>query len=328
MKKICVGLSLLAAAAAVAPQAAAQEAKLRAGFFIPAPKEPFRIAFMNWIDMINKEGKGILQISQVVGPAAVPGGQWCNFVKAGTLQMVGIPPSYCSNLVPGFEALDAANIPPAKQRQTGVYHFIRNLTATRANAYMLAQYGYGVHYNIYLNKKIVTLADFKGLRFRTNPAYTPLYDALGISGVQMPNGEIYTAMERGVINGYALPPTLIVPFGLNKVTKYRFDPGFYNPTVVVLVNQRTWNTLNDKQKDFMEKMGLNLETDVNNALNAKVDGILKGMVKAGVEPTAPSKEVQEKFIETAYSAMWATLMKRAPKNGAKFRELLTSGSKN
>src|SRR5690606_39503015 len=89
MRKMWLSLFLLVAAAAGIQPTSAQETTLRAGFFIPAPKEPFRIAFMNWIDTINREGKGLVQISQVVGPAAVPGGQRCNFIKAGTLQLVG-----------------------------------------------------------------------------------------------------------------------------------------------------------------------------------------------------------------------------------------------
>ena len=272
MKRAFVGLSILGVTVALGTSsAAAKELSLRGGFFIPAAKEPFKIAFMNWINSINKDGKGLVQVTRVVGPAAVPGGQWCNFIKAGTIQLVGIPPSYCSNLVPGLEALDAADMSPAEQRKKGVYDFVRMLTKTRANAHLLAQYGYGVKYHIYTNKKISRLADFKGLRFRTNPSYTPLYNALGIAGVQMSNGEIYTAMERGVIDGYALPPTLIIPFGLNKVTKYRFGPGFYNPTVIILVNQRTWDSMDAKQRAFMEKKGLELETTINNALVSKVD---------------------------------------------------------
>lgn len=323
MRRLILCLAAAAAALTVTVPASAKEATLRAGFFIPAAKEPFKDAFMAWIDMINKEGKGLVQVNQVVGPEAVPGGQWCNFIRAGTIQLVGVPPAYCSNLVPGIEALDVAEIPPAEQREKGVYEYIRELTRTRAGSHFLAQYGYGVNYHMYTGRKIEKLEDFKGLRFRTNPAFTPFYNALGINGIQMANGEIYAAMERGVIEGYAIPPTLIVPFGLHRVTKYRIDTGFYNPVVIILVNQATWDGLNGEQQAFLERMGVHLEGEVQRGLDKRIVEAFGEMEKGGVETIKLDPAVAKEFVEKANEAMWETVKGKAPETAPRLRELLS-----
>ncbi len=49
-------------------------------------------------------------------------------------------------------------------------------------------------------------------------------------------GEVYTALERGVVDGYGWPVLGIFDFGLEKVTKFRLDPGFYSVDVNLMVN--------------------------------------------------------------------------------------------
>ncbi len=45
--------------------------------------------------------------------------------------------------------------------------------------------------------------------------------------MQTAPGEVYTALERGVVDGYGWPITGIFDLGWHEKTKYRVDPGFY-----------------------------------------------------------------------------------------------------
>ena len=58
--------------------------------------------------------------------------------------------------------------------------------------------------------------------------------------VQTAPGEVYTALERGVVDGYGWPTIGIFDLGWEKVTKVRFEPGFYAVDINVLVNLNTW----------------------------------------------------------------------------------------
>ena len=60
---------------------------------------------------------------------------------------------------------------------------------------------------------------------------------MGATVVQTPPGEVYTALERGVVDGYGWPITGIFDLGWHEKTKYRVDPGFYSAEVSVLVNK-------------------------------------------------------------------------------------------
>ncbi len=79
--------------------------------------------------------------------------------------------------------------------------------------------------------------DLTGLKLRITPVYRDFFQALGATVVQTAPGEVYTALERGVVDGYGWPITGMFDLGWNEKTKYRVDPGFYTAEVSVLVNK-------------------------------------------------------------------------------------------
>ena len=49
-------------------------------------------------------------------------------------------------------------------------------------------------------------------------------------------GEVYTALERGVIDGYGWPIHALFDLNWQEKTKFRVDPGFYNAEVSLIMN--------------------------------------------------------------------------------------------
>ena len=66
--------------------------------------------------------------------------------------------------------------------------------------------------------------------------------------MQTAPGEVYTALERGVVDGYGWPITGIFDLGWHEKTKFRVDPGFYSAEVSILINKTTLAKLNAAQK--------------------------------------------------------------------------------
>ena len=84
--------------------------------------------------------------------------------------------------------------------------------------------GTGVLFQLFLNKPIKTVADLKGMKIRVSPTNVPFMKAVGANPVQMPPSDVYTAMERGVVDGYILPAHTIRDFGLG--LPRNVDPAF------------------------------------------------------------------------------------------------------
>ena len=113
-------------------------------------------------------------------------------------------------------------------------------------------------FHIYLNKKPDKL-DFTGLKIRVTPVYKDIVEALGGTAITTAPGEVYTALERGVVDGYGWPVSGIFDLGWDKVTKFRLEPAFYSVEVNVLVNLDTWKSLTDAQRKVLNDAAFWLE---------------------------------------------------------------------
>ena len=172
-------------------------------------------------------------------------------------------------------------------------------------------------FHIYLNKKIDKL-DFTGLKIRVTPVYKDMVEALGGTTVTTAPGEVYTALERGVVDGYGWPVTGIFDLGWEKVTKFRMEPAFYSVEVGVLVNLDAWKSLNDAQKKVLNDAALWLEgLDVENVALIKAER--DKQAAAGIQPIDFGAEEGKKFLAKANEVGWASVIKRSPDNGAKLR---------
>jgi TRAP-type C4-dicarboxylate transport system substrate-binding protein len=176
-----------------------------------------------------------------------------------------------------------------------------------------------VPFHIYLNKKIDKL-DFTGLKIRVTPVYKDIVEAMGGTTVTTAPGEVYTALERGVVDGYGWPVTGIFDLGWEKVTKFRVEPAFYSVEVGVLVNLDVWKGLNDKQKKVLNDAAVWLE-----GLDSENDALIKSerdrQSKAGIAAIEFSAADAKAFLAKANDVGWASVIKRSPENGAKLRKL-------
>ena len=108
---------------------------------------------------------------------------------------------------------------------------------------------------LHSRKAVRTLADLKGLKIRTAGAWLEISKGLGAAPVTMPGGEVYTSLERGVIDATEWG-TLYenISAGFNKIAKYVIIPGVHQPVAPfeILFNKKAWNKISDRDKTLVE----------------------------------------------------------------------------
>src|SRR5262252_6680631 len=241
------GAVLIAAASA----ASAQEVTLRAVSAF-AEKTTYSRGFELFIERVNRDGKGVLQINYIGGPKAMPPFEVGNALKSGVIDIANATGAFYTNVMPEADSWKLTERPMAELRRNGGYDYMAQLYAEKMNAIFLARHVDNNPFHLYLNKPIST-ADLTGLKIRITPVYRDFFQALGATVVQTAPGEVYTALERGVVDGYGWPITGIFDLGWNEKTKFRVDPGFYTAEVSVLVNKASWDKLNDAQRAVLRK---------------------------------------------------------------------------
>jgi TRAP-type mannitol/chloroaromatic compound transport system substrate-binding protein len=104
---------------------------------------------------------------------------------------------------------------------------------------------------LFSNKKATSMADFKGMRVRTPGWYMDIMNNLGASVSPLPGGEIYLALERGVIDAAEFSsPAINYPMGFDEITKYVIQPGVHQPGIqcALFFNKEAYDKLPDDLK--------------------------------------------------------------------------------
>ncbi len=314
---LLAGLAALALASTASPLSA-QEVTLRAVTAF-AEGTQFSKNFERFIEKVNKDGKGHVQINYIGGPRAMPPFEVGNAVRTRVVDIANVTGAFYTNLMPEADGFKLIGKPMSEQRRNGTWEFINQLHNQKLNAWYLARQFHNVPFHIYLNKKI-DKHDFAGLKIRVTPVYKDMVEALGGTPITTAPGEVYTALERGVADGYGWPVTGIFDLGWEKVTKFRMEPAFYSVEVNVLVNQDTWKSLNDAQRKVLSDAALWLE-GLDSENEAAIKAERDRQAAAGIQALDFGADAAKSFLARANDVAWQSVLKRAPENGAKLRQL-------
>jgi TRAP-type C4-dicarboxylate transport system substrate-binding protein len=311
------GLAVLGIAGA---PAGAEELTLKGAVFVP-PSTTYGIPFKRFVDHVNETGKGLLQIRIVGGPEAVPADGQAQAVKNGVLDLAAIPPAYYKSAMVEGDAQILSDMTLAEQRKSGAYAMLSGIAGERMNALYLTTYGIGVPFHLYVTKDMAVAKpeDLNGLRFRGQPNYNAIFKHYGIAGVNIAAPEVYTALERGTVQGYGWPLWGINDFGWEKLTKMRVDPGFYNVVNTVLMNKSKYDQLTPAQRKVLDDAVVWFENDDVRYTADKTKETQDLQAKAGIKPVNFGPD----WKKTAVSLYWDDLKKLSPDVIAKLQPLLT-----
>lgn len=102
------------------------------------------------------------------------------------------------------------------------------------------------------HKRIQTLADFKGYKYRTAGANMAVMRALGAAPNLVPGPEVFTMLERKAIDGTEyLTPFANHQLGFDKVAKYVIYPGIHAPAPLqeLIMSKKTWDGISSTDQE-------------------------------------------------------------------------------
>ena len=317
MKTIISLAALLGLSAAAAN---AQEVTLRAVTSF-AEKTQFSRNFERFIDKVNADGKGKVQINYIGGPRAMPPFEVGNAVRTKVVDMANVTGAFYTNLMPEADGLKLIAKPMSQQRKDGTAAYVDELHSKKLNSHYLARQFHNVPFHIYLNKKIDKL-DFTGLKIRVTPVYKDIVEALGGTTVTTAPGEVYTALERGVVDGYGWPINGIFDFNWHEKTKFRVDPGFYNAEVSLIMNLDKWKALPQASRDLLMRHVIALEAQNDSWKRVNEDDIRR-QAQAGIQVISFAPATARQFYDKAYEVGWTSAIKASPAYGPQMKKLFS-----
>jgi len=279
-------------------------------------------AFPELQKKVNTRLKGRLQLNYLGENEVVPTMEQLDAVRNGFVDVALTASSWYAGLIPEAHCLLFAPKDPPAMRKSGFYDLMDEVHLKKGNAIVLAYIGgtAGKGFRLYMNKKI-TKPDFTGMKIRVSPVYVDFVKALGGTPVTMPPSELYTALERGVVDGYGWTYGGLTAYGWQEVTKYVIDHPFYAANITLLINADVFKKLpQDIQKTLIE-MGRELEAWADPHMEKFLkteDAMYKGF---GMQFIKFDPTDAKKFQTTAYEVGWKEYLARNPGYGPRLKAL-------
>ncbi|GAA3707728.1 TRAP transporter substrate-binding protein [Oceanisphaera sediminis] len=208
-------------------------------------------------DYINKASNGRLELKLYAAGDLVSPFEVMDAVADGTLHMGHGYPAYWSGKQPSVQFFSPIPFGLTSQEQNAWLHYgggqaLADKVYGQLGVKFLPSGNTSVQAAGWYNKELNSINDFKGLKIRSSGIGAQVLTEIGGVPVQMPLGDVPQGLQSGVIDGADfVGPYNDMAFGLHKVAKYYYWPGWMEPSAVLdcFINQDAWNSLD---KDLQE----------------------------------------------------------------------------
>ncbi|MFC3101461.1 TRAP transporter substrate-binding protein DctP [Altererythrobacter lauratis] len=223
------------------------------------PSHPFSRADQRWMDFVAQESGGRLVIKPQWSGKLLSADMSMTELRHGVADIGLITPIYVrggthlirvqSGFYSGADSVES---------QLAVFACLQErvpqISTELAGLEVLAVQGGLLPGILTRNRRVQSLDDLRGLRIRAPTELLPVLASLGADPVNMPMGEVYSALAKGVIDGVVAPPDTFRALHFAEVARYfyelRVPRGAYPARAM---GSRRWNTLEPWQRELLTR---------------------------------------------------------------------------
>lgn len=259
MRKVVVALSAVALAAAAT---AAQARTL--SFALPSPptETGMNKALQWWADEIKNRTEGSLDIKFYYMQSLVKFQDAGDAVSAGVADIAYISPLHSQTKMPlwylgntrvgsGDQYVVAEALRRVRDRFPPMHE-----EEKKNNMKYIVHVSNGPQVLLSKSRPYLTPADFKGdkVRMPGSLAHVARQVKWDVGPVSLPFPDIYSAMERGTVDGAMTYVPLIRPYSHNEVAKHVVEPRLGQNSNVIMMNLNTWNSLGEEEQKVIDDL--------------------------------------------------------------------------
>lgn len=266
-----------------------------------SPAHPFSRADQRWMDYVEKQSGGTLRIRPSWSGALLSSEHSMEELRHGVVDIGLITPIYVKGgahlirIQSGFYS-GAATI----ESQVALYRcmerndpqFDRELAGLK----VLAVQGGSLPGIVTRDRPVHSLADLKGMRIRVPTELLNVMRDLGADPVNMPMGDVYSALAKGVIDGLVAPTDTFRSLHLAEVAHHylrmRVWRGAYPARAM---GMRRWNSLSVAHRAVLESAIPVWEQALAEENRRALDQGWELALKSGVQETELGAEDQQRF---------------------------------
>ncbi len=238
-------------------------------------------------EQVERMSKGRLIVKVFGAGQLVPALEVFDAVSQGTVEMGHGAAYYWKGKVPSSVFFTSAPFGLNAQEMNGWLHYGGGLELWREayapfNLRPFAGGNTGVQMAGWFNREINSLDDIKGLKMRIPGLGGEVIIRAGGESVTIPGGELYTALQTGVIDATEwVGPYNDLAFGFHQIAKYYYYPGWQEtgPALELIINQTAWDSLPDDLQAIVEAAARASNQDMLDEYTARNNAALVTLVE-------------------------------------------------
>ena len=263
---------------------------------------------------VGEMSGGKFQISVHAGGELMPAFGVVDGVQNGTVEMAHTAPYYFVGKDETF-AIGCAIPFGMNSRQMSAWMYEGNgLKLMREfyakyNIYSLPGGNTGAQMGGWFRKEIKTVADLKGLKFRSNPFCGRVLEPFGVVPQSLPGADIYPALEKGTLDAAEwVGPYDDQKLGFNKVAPFYYYPGWWEggPQLDFYINSKAWEGLPAEYKAVVEAAASHAHVSMTAKYDQKNPIALRQLVAGGTKLFRFPKDAMEAGLKEA-TALYAEI---------------------
>ena len=288
-------------------------------------RQNFTAHFLKYVAAVNEAGRGIVQIDFLGGPEVMPQRQLLYALRRGVIDMAFGGMTYYRGLLPEGDAMFAATITPQMARDNGALDALQPYWEERINSHLIGWMQSGIGPNFYLINPPTFgpdgLLDLRGLKIRTSPTNVELVNSTGARSVQIAVKEIYTAFQRGTVDGLAWPTIGFPDLGIGDYVHYRVDPAVLQLSITLQINLDVWNALTAEARNVLTEQAVLYEQKSRDDLFAIMNREVAELNAAGFKSVTMEPDVAARWTRHAHQVVWDRFESRSPESAARLKPL-------
>ncbi|CAI8422810.1 MAG: Solute-binding protein [Porticoccaceae bacterium UBA1117] len=275
-----------------------------------------------YIELVEKMSSGATTIT-ASGPEVVPAGKQLQPVSAGVFDIIYTHGLYHTGDTGIGAAIDAVSGDIESRRNVGVWDWVDQHYQETQGLKILSIPTATTGFRFFLKEPMDATARLDGMKIRALPSYNTIVGSLGATAVVVPFGELYSATEKGVIDGLVWPTVGAVGFKFHEVAPYLAEPAFGTVSYLIMMNLDKWNSLNSEVQNMLLKAGHQLEKDSIGVFNALLIEENAAMMAEGAKTTSIGYSLSEANALFAERAMEVAI-EASGATGEAFRDFVAS----
>lgn len=170
--------------------------------------------------------------------------------------------------------------------------------------------------SLYTKKPVRTPADLKGQKVRMmgNPLFVDTMNAMGGNGIAMGYGEVFSALQTGVLDGAENnPPSMFTSNHYNAGAKFYSQTNHLIIPEIFVMSKVTWEKMTPDEQALLKKFGREAQFEQRALWDKSVADYTAKLKAAGVEFIPVDQKVfydATAAVRTKYGAPYVELIKR------------------